>query len=337
MTTEPAVRANAVNIGVVCDDAITCGADVLAVKYAQGFYGVDAAVALALGIDRDAKMPSPGSHVLLPGNELVGASYVLFVGVEPLRQFGYHEIRQFARTALRVVSQRVPKAQTVAMTLHGPGFGLDETECFLAEVGGMMDALTATDKSPNLRSVLVVEHDGRRARRLDALLVRHLPTRRLDTAGVSSSVEAWDAPLNAGHDSRRKPRVFVAMPFDDASYDLFHYGIRQAVNNHGYLCERIDEVPMTGDILAEIKARIRTASLIIADVSDSNPNVYLEVGYAWGVDKPTVLLAHKSKVDTLKFDVKTQRCVVYSSIRDLEQRLSAEIGGLKVSLGADAP
>src|SRR5260221_3066159 len=88
-----------------------------------------------------------------------------------------------------------------------------------------------------------------------------------------------------------KPLIFVAMPFDKKMDDEFHYGIRSAVNNAGFLCERVDEVSFTGDILDVIKRRIKDASLLIADLTTTNPNVYLEVGYAWGVGIPTILIA----------------------------------------------
>jgi hypothetical protein len=109
--------------------------------------------------------------------------------------------------------------------------------------------------------------------------------------------------------------------------DVFHYGIRNAVNNAGFLCERVDEVSFTGDILDVIKRRIKDASLLVADLTTSNPNVYLEVGYAWGIGIPTVLIAQD--VQELKFDVKSQKCIIYSGIRELEEKLSQELLGLK--------
>jgi hypothetical protein len=56
--------------------------------------------------------------------------------------------------------------------------------------------------------------------------------------------------------------------------------------------------------------------------------VYLEVGYAWGCRVPTVLLAHE--VNDLKFDVKGQRCIIYTSIRHLQEMLRRELEGLRL-------
>ena len=57
-----------------------------------------------------------------------------------------------------------------------------------------------------------------------------------------------------------------------------------------------------GHILDRIKLRIETATLVIADLTGANANVYLEVGYAWGKNRPTLLLAKVG--DELKFDVR---------------------------------
>jgi len=72
-----------------------------------------------------------------------------------------------------------------------------------------------------------------------------------------------------------------------------------------------------------VRTRISSANLVIADLTSANPNVYLEVGYAWGRGVPTVLLV-KNSTD-LKFDVRGQRSIVYSSIKDLEQKLANEL------------
>ena len=116
------------------------------------------------------------------------------------------------------------------------------------------------------------------------------------------------------------------MPFADEMSDLFHYGIQGAVNGAGLLAERADLATFTGDVMEWVRARISNAKLVIADLTSSNPNVFLEVGYAWGKGIPTVLIARNTEV--LKFDVRGQRCILYSSIKDLEEKLERELLGL---------
>ena len=72
-----------------------------------------------------------------------------------------------------------------------------------------------------------------------------------------------------------------------------------------------------------VKRRIAGATLVVADLSSANPNVYLEVGYAWGCRVPTVLLVKDAA--ELTFDVRGHRCLVYKSIRQLEETLRSEL------------
>jgi hypothetical protein len=119
------------------------------------------------------------------------------------------------------------------------------------------------------------------------------------------------------------------MPFAEEMDDVFHYGIQGAVNAAGLLCERADLSTFTGDVIDWVKRRISSATLVVADLSSANPNVYLEVGYAWGCRVPTVLLARDA--NDLKFDVMSQRCILYKSIKSLEEALRRELQGLSKS------
>ena len=107
--------------------------------------------------------------------------------------------------------------------------------------------------------------------------------------------------------------MFVAMPFAPEFDDRFHYGIQQAVNSAGYLCERADLATFTGDVIAWVREEsIQRASWL--RTSQRRIQMYhLEVGYAWGKGIPTVLLA--AEQGDLRFNVKGQRCLIYENIR----------------------
>jgi hypothetical protein len=107
----------------------------------------------------------------------------------------------------------------------------------------------------------------------------------------------------------------------------YTFWYQSPVNRAGYLCERVDMLSFTGDILDRIKSRIETSTLVVADLTGANPNVYLEVGYAWGKNRPTLLLAKKS--DDLKFDVRGQRCIIYENIVELATKLEKDLATLK--------
>lgn len=324
-------------ISILQGDALVVPADVLVLKHAQGLFGVDAQVVgrlntFAAGVFGDVPLPSPGSVSLVESRGLIGARMVMLVGVAPLGEFGYAEIRSFASGALAALADAMPEAAEVAFTLHGVGFGLDETEAFRAELAGIVESLERGAHPKALRRVVIVEHDPRRVERLQRQLDEILPdVGAARPAKQAATALQSDALRTAGEASRDKAHVFVAMPFAKEFDDRFHYGIHTAIRSAGYLCERADMATFTGDILLWVKERIATAELLVADLSGANPNVYLEVGYAWGKGLPTVLLASDEK--DLLFDVRGQRCLVYeNSIRVLEQLLTDELG--KLAAGA---
>jgi hypothetical protein len=131
---------------------------------------------------------------------------------------------------------------------------------------------------------------------------------------------------SAGVQSESKPHAFIAMPFKKEFDDIFYYGIQQPVHTAGLLCERVDKDAFSGGIMEYVKHRIETAAVVVAELTGANPNVYLEVGYAWGKGRPVILLVQSE--DQLHFDVKGQRCLVYERIKDLEQALVKELRGM---------
>jgi hypothetical protein len=183
-----------------------------------------------------------------------------------------------------------------------------------------------------LERVTLVELDSRRALRLRKALERGLggtPGVQALPGGGGFRVQRMSAfvqapPMaTAGTTSMQKPHAFVAMPFAQELEDTYHYGILGPVKAAGMLCERVDQAAFDGPIIQRIKERIETAKVVIADLSMANPNVYLEVGYAWGRGRPTVLLVRDLK--ELRFDVASYRCIIYKSIRDLETLLTREL------------
>ena len=102
--------------------------------------------------------------------------------------------------------------------------------------------------------------------------------------GTSPGDDLLAAPLpdQLRSEPEAKPSLFVAMPFTPRSDELFHYVIQKVAHDSGFRCERIDHAAYTGDVLAQIKERIAGADLVIAELSETNANVYLEIGFAWG-------------------------------------------------------
>lgn len=323
-----------ISFEVQATDALTINADVLVLKYAQELYGTDSLAFTRLALvhqNLEKRLPKPNGFLFLESLDSLGAKQVLFSGVPDIFQFRYKEIRSFAFRSLNYLADQKPDTEHICFTLHGVNYGLDEAEAFESEVAGIVDAITQGKFPASLKSVTIVEFYKPRAERLRSILKGILPDGMIKVEDRASfarrNLKTSQLINDAGINSEDKPLIFVAMPFDKKLDDVFHYGIQNAVNRAGFLCERADKIAFTGDILELIKRRIGKASLVIADLTTTNPNVYLEVGYAWGIGKSTVLLAQDA--DDLKFDVKGQKCIIYSGIRELEEKLSEELMSLK--------
>jgi hypothetical protein len=125
--------------------------------------------------------------------------------------------------------------------------------------------------------------------------------------------------------------VFVIMPFTPAMDDVYYLAIHPSVEELGLSCARVDEIDFTGSILDELYRQLRTARLVIAEVTQHNPNVYYELGVAHGMQRPVVLLT--SSVASAPFDLKMINHVTYANLRELKTRLVARLGALLVAPG----
>jgi hypothetical protein len=113
-------------------------------KYAQNFYGADLEVAQALlerGVSRAYLQRPIGDHIYIETHDAIHAHHVLFIGISTLSQFNYERIRKFSRKVLSILVDEAPNTEHVAMTIHGPGYGLDETESAFSQFAGLIDAI----------------------------------------------------------------------------------------------------------------------------------------------------------------------------------------------------
>ncbi len=71
---------------------------------------------------------------------------------------------------------------------------------------------------------------------------------------------------------------FVLMPFKEPFDGYYHEIIRPAVKDAGLYALRADEIYGTAPIVDDIWNSIWMAKIVIADVTDKNPNVNYELG-----------------------------------------------------------
>ena len=104
--------------------------------------------------------------------------------------------------------------------------------------------------------------------------------------------------------------------------------IKPTCEQFGLKTIRADDIYKSGLIINDIARAIEEASVIIADVTTDNPNVFYEVGYAHGIKKATILLSDRTR-QKLPFDVSGFRTLFYDNTiggkSDVEARLTAHL------------
>ena len=80
--------------------------------------------------------------------------------------------------------------------------------------------------------------------------------------------------------------AFVVMQIGDSELDhLFETVIQPAIESVGLETKRVDRHNEGGLLKSEIIQFLNNSEIIVADLTNERPNVYLEVGYAMGIDK----------------------------------------------------
>jgi hypothetical protein len=126
-------------------------------------------------------------------------------------------------------------------------------------------------------------------------------------------------------------RVFVAMSFreeeEPALVDYWQAMLRAAERAcREFKLIRLDEVEGDYDIVDRIYKEIDASHMVIADLTLSPPNVYLEIGYARGREKQVI---QTCRYDTrLEFDVRGRRTLTYRNATTLEHKLLQELNAL---------
>jgi len=109
-----------------------------------------------------------------------------------------------------------------------------------------------------------------------------------------------------------KPKLFVVMQFTEDFNNLYTDVIVPISEKAGYEVVRADEFFSSTPILNDIIKSITESSVIIADITPDNPNVFYEIGYAHAIKKPTILICDKTRTK-LPFDISSFRTLFYEN------------------------
>lgn len=106
------------------------------------------------------------------------------------------------------------------------------------------------------------------------------------------------------------------MPFDasfDDVYDCIKAHVASATTSHAPDCSRLDEFKPAGRITDRLLRALTDCDIVIADVSETRPNVMWETGYAMALGKPVIVIAQRDSA--LPFDISDVQTIFYERNR----------------------
>ena len=126
---------------------------------------------------------------------------------------------------------------------------------------------------------------------------------------------------------------FLLIPFKD-EFQGIRKAIEPIVQDSGFKLVGADDIHRPGVIHADIWDHIQRAAVIIADVSEHNPNVYFELGVAAAVkDKSRLILIRRADShEDYPFDVRLFRYISYKSEKSQTAELSQNLGSYLASI-----
>lgn len=104
--------------------------------------------------------------------------------------------------------------------------------------------------------------------------------------------------------------IFVIMPFRD-SFDGVYGIIRKVCLDSGIICNRADDIFDNKPIIGNILYGITTSEIVIADLTDKNPNVYYEVGIAHSLRDQDSIILMTQNINDVPFDIKHWPILIY--------------------------
>ncbi len=117
----------------------------------------------------------------------------------------------------------------------------------------------------------------------------------------------------------RSNTAFVLTPFN-SRFDEDYQSVRDFFIEHGYQCNRGDDVKVSHNVLGHIIKEMATAELVVANITGRNPNVFYELGIAHALGKEVIIIAQNSK--DITFDISQGQVIIYKDQEHLKDSLN---------------
>lgn len=117
--------------------------------------------------------------------------------------------------------------------------------------------------------------------------------------------------------------IFVLMPFAEEYREIYEDVIKPLAKELGLKSLRADEIFGSKAIMEDILRTIAKSKIIIADVTNRNPNVFYELGISHTVKDDVIIITQS--MDDVPFDLQHLRCIKYSQTLRGSQDLKSQL------------
>lgn len=128
------------------------------------------------------------------------------------------------------------------------------------------------------------------------------------------------------------PTCFVIQPFDKGKFDKRYDDVyEKAIQAAGFDPYRVDRDHGVTVPIESIETGIRKAEVCFADITENNPNVWYELGFAFAARRPVVMACSEERAGgKFPFDIQHRSIVIYktdsaSDFTDLSKTLTERI------------
>ena len=142
--------------------------------------------------------------------------------------------------------------------------------------------------------------------------------------------------------AKNKPRIFMITPIQGTKhgdqeqqrvlreFDERFQTVERVIDAFGGVAIRIDREQPLEDLVTRIKAEIRVAVFLIADLTDERQSCYFEAGFAEALRKPVIYIASRNSVmkpgtaTKIHFDIH-MNVQFFSNLSELKEKLMSVI------------
>ncbi len=124
--------------------------------------------------------------------------------------------------------------------------------------------------------------------------------------------------------------AFVAMPLKEPFSSRLENVIRPTLETLDFDCTVATDMHKVGIVMEDVWVSINQSALVLAEITEPNPNVWYEVGIAHALNKDVIFLKDSSTDSDIPFDVQNQRILLYDSQKaDLRPTLERWLKNVK--------